>query len=146
MLLDELKARVAGIAAFEGRVEGSLELAALTRDDARPARCPCAFVIPLGFRARPPRNATGIYVQALDHHFAVLIVLEKTDDPTGAQSTDPLAGIEAAVIQQLAGHQLPSADDVMKLDSGQLVSNAGGFVFYQVQFSTTAHLRLPNQH
>ncbi|NOR63252.1 MAG: hypothetical protein GQ535_12260 [Rhodobacteraceae bacterium] len=139
---DIISRLIAQVSEFEGRVEGSAELAALVKTGRAPNRTPAAFVLPLGIVAQPADTVTGLYRQGFTESFGIVIVQTIANDKNGRKGLSKIHTLRDAVIANLAGWRVPGGFDVLALTRAKLQSLNAGTITYQVDFSTKDQLRI----
>lgn len=142
MQLDTILERVKAIPAFQGRVQGALQLARLQQQNQLPQVTPAAFVIPTGISGGAVTAVTGLYRQTIGEAVAVVIVVRSADDPRHGRAGDPLAAACWDVIHALAGTEMGDIDGQLQFRRGWLVSLADGAAVYQLDFELQDQLRI----
>lgn len=117
--------------AFEGRVAGALELAALLDDSASLMSLPAAYVVPTRDDPQPPATMTP-YTQDLEEKFDVVVALAPGDE-RGQAVADRLHDLRAELWRALLGWAPPGADPV-EYDGGALLMLNRGRVIYRFGF------------
>lgn len=143
MQLDTIIDLVKTVPAFQGRVQGALQLARLQQQNQLPQVTPAAFVIPTGLTGGAVTAVTGLYRQTVGESLAVIIVIRSADDPRSARAVDPLAAICWDVIHMLAGLEMDDAVGQLTFRRGFLVSLADSAAVYQLDFDLSNQMRIP---
>lgn len=143
MQLDTIIDLIKEIPAFQGRVQGALQLARLQQQNQLPQVTPAAFVIPTGLTGGNVTAISGIYRQSVGESVAVVIVIRSADDPRSARAADPLAAICWEVIHALAGIEMGDIDGQLQFRRGYLVSLADSAAVYQLDFDLQDQMRIP---
>lgn len=143
MQLDAIIDLVRAIPAFQGRVQGALQLARLQQQNQLPQVTPAAFVIPTGLTGGNVTALTGLYRQTVGESVAVIIVIRSADDPRSARAMDPLSAVCWDVIHALAGIEMGGVDGQLQFRRGFLVSLADSAAVYQLDFDLQDQMRIP---
>lgn len=143
MQLDTIIDLVKAVPAFQGRVQGALQLARLQQQNQLPQVTPAAFVIPTGLTGGAVTSVTGLYRQTVGEALAVVIVIRSADDPRSARAADPLAAVCWDVIHALAGIEMGEATGQLVFRRGFLVSLADSAAVYQLDFDIQDQMRIP---
>ena len=140
MLADEVAIRLRTLAVID-RVEDALQLQSLVENGQLPAAGVSAFVVPIGLRGGQVRSATSPFVQDTEETLAVVLALRAlTALDTRAKASLP--GLITQVIGVIAGWQPEGQPDAFRLGRAFLISIQKGVLLYQIEFSTSASLRI----
>lgn len=142
MQLDTIIDLVKAVPAFQGRVQGALQLARLQKQNQLPQVTPAAFVIPTGLTGGKVDSVTGLYRQSVGESVAVVIVIRTADDPRSARTVDPLSAVCWDVIHALSGIEMGGIDGQLQFRRGFLVSLADSAAVYQLDFDLQDQLRI----
>jgi hypothetical protein len=141
MLVDGVIGLLSAVAPLAGRIEGGLEYSRLVDDGVLPQAPQAAFVFSLGQTASPPKISNSVHLQHIEDQIAIVIVVQKPDDPSGKRARASVEQLVDQVILAVAGETVAGADDVLALSRGRLLGLRGGAAFYQLTFSTHRYLR-----
>ena len=143
MEIEDITARLIDrVTAFEGRVDSATALAALVKSGKAPNRSPSSYVLPLGLVASPATTMTGLHDQHFTESYGIVIVQTVPNDLHGAKGLPQIHTLRDAVIMALAGWKPSGSWDGLSLTRAKLQSLNAGTITYQVDFSTTDHLRI----
>ena len=142
MRLDLIMDLVQTVPAFQGRVQGALQLARLQQQNQLPQTTPAAFVIPTGLTGGAVTAMTGLCRQTVGESVAVVIVIRSADDPRSTRTVDPLAAVCWDVIHALAGIEMDDATGQLVFRRGWLVSLADSAAVYQLDFDLQDQMRI----
>lgn len=143
MLVDDVAALVNTVANLEGRVHMSLDYQRLTAKGLLPQSPQAAFVLSLGFDAKPSDRATGLHRQKIVERLGVILVVQAADDPEGTRARSVVEALTEAVIAAVIGQRPASAEGPLEMVRGRLIANSEGNAFYQIEFSTYRFVRTP---
>lgn len=143
MQLDTIIDLVKAVPAFQGRVQGALQLSRLQQQNQLPQVTPAAFVIPTGLTGGKVTAMTGLYAQTVGEAVAIVIVIRSADDPRSARAADPLAAVCWDVIHALSGVVMGDIDGQLVFRRGFLVSLADNAAVYQLDFDLSDQMRIP---
>jgi hypothetical protein len=141
MLVDHVMAELQAITQLQNRVKGSLELSTLTKDGVLPQSPEAAFVISLGMDARASDRATGVHSQLVTERVGVMLVVQAVDDPSGTRSRVKVENLAEDVINTVSGTTVAATGHVVDFVKARLADMRGGSAFYQIDFSSSRHLR-----
>lgn len=145
MFEDAVRTRLmAQVATLNKRVQTAADLAELLRQKALPNVPATAFVVPAGLRAgNGGDSGAGAFTQEVDQLIAVVLVLRRPGDVTGAKGLVALGPLVDAVIAALCGW-MPDAGalGVLRLLRGQIVRLDAGVIFYQLDLSCPWQIRI----
>jgi hypothetical protein len=136
----------AQVTALQNRVDDAAELAVLIQQKRLPQRVPAAFVLPIGEDAEPAGDHTGLSVQRITDVVAIVLMERKQGDASGAEALAKTVPLRDQVRDAIAGWS-PNASpyyEPMQFRRGRMVTMNEGAVFYQLDFSTRWHHRVPN--
>lgn len=119
-------------------IEEIAELAALT--DA-PASVPAAYAFIEEEAAIEPTFITGTHTQQVVVDFAVLVVTSNFSDGAGGAASAEIGALIGLVVEGLIGKQTASMDDRIVYVGGKLVRARGGYVWWQLTFTTSKTVR-----
>ena len=142
-MLAAFKALVETVPELTGRVDEALDLAALLKTGNVPNRPVTGWVIPSGLRPRSQGDAgTGVFTQAVDEHFALVLALRSGGDATGGKLAPRLNVLVWAVIAKGVGADpANTVPGVFRLVGGQTLSLSAGLVIYQLDVALQLQLR-----
>ena len=143
MQLDVILDLVKAIPAFQGRVQGALQLARLQSQNQLPQTTPAAFVIPTGLTGGRVDAVTGLYRQTVGESVAVVVVIRSADDPRSTRAMDPLSAVCWEVIHALSGIEMGEISGQLQFRRGFLVSLADSAAVYQLDFDLQDQMRIP---
>lgn len=143
MQLDTILDLVKAIPAFQGRVQGAMQLARLQSQNQLPQVTPAAFVIPMGLTGGAVTALSGHYAQTVGEEVAVVVVIRTADDAKSSRAVDPLAAVCWDIIHALAGIEMGGVNGQLQFRRGYLVSMADAAAVYQLEFSLSDQLRIP---
>jgi hypothetical protein len=123
------------------RVEDAAQLQALIASGALPAAGQSAFVVPKGLRGGPVQSATMPFVQTFEETVSVVLAL-RSAQPDAERAKAELSALLDGVIPAIVGWQAPGAIDAFRLVRGQIISLTKGVLLYEIEFATSAQLRI----
>lgn len=137
-LIERLKERVPD---FSGRVEGALEWSALREQGRLPNATPSAFVISVGLTGGTPDAAAGLFRQAYEEVFGVILIF-RSNDLVGKRAFARSDEIKRAVIQAVAGWSPTGVLGTFRLARGTLLPFDAGTLCFQIDFAIGDQLRI----
>ncbi|MDX8384671.1 MAG: hypothetical protein R8M45_11360 [Ghiorsea sp.] len=136
MKLQPVIDRLQGIQGIR-HIGGAAEFSAVVDTGAKAS--PSLYVYPLGNQASG--NDSISIAQKVSHSFAVAIYLRDYSDAAGKTGNDALDALETSILQQLNGFEAVPNSDAISYAGGELLSFAGGGLFWQLKFNTATYLR-----
>lgn len=138
-----IKDRVlATIPDFTGLVEEVADLSSLIESGNWPQRDRAVWVIPLGFNAREPEDATGAHLQMLDEIVGVVLYVQVSGDPKAKAALAKIDTMQDAVLQNVCGFVPAGAIDAVRAQRARLLSVTAGRVLYQIDLAIQMQLRI----
>ncbi|WP_295081123.1 hypothetical protein [Tabrizicola sp.] len=137
-LIERLKERVPD---FSGRVEGALNWAELKAQGRLPQTTPAANVISVGLQGGTPDAAAGLFRQAYDEVFGVILTF-RNNDAVGRRAFERSEEIKRAVIEAVAGWSPKGVLGTFRLARGTLVAIDAGTLSFQIDFAIGDQLRI----
>lgn len=131
----------AEVPTLTGRIEGAMAFAELMRQNSLPQVTPAAFVLPLGLQGGAVDAVTGIFRQEVREIVGVMLVL-RSFSRTGDKAIPELEELIEAVVNAVAGIEMPGATGIFSLARGSIVSMTAGTIVYQLEFQLSDQLRI----
>lgn len=136
------------LAALNLRIQTAADMTEMVRQKALP-QASTIFVIPTGLRATGGHSAAGMVTAGLDEVIALVLVLRKSGDATGARGLDALSATVLACLEALTGwapdqidqESHPVVGDFRPLN-GSTIKLDAGVIFYQLEFACEWQLRI----
>lgn len=137
-LIERLKERVPD---FSNRVEGALEWSALREQGRLPNATPAAFVMSVGLQGGTPDAAAGLFRQAYEEVFGVVLIF-RSNDLVGKRAFAKSDQIKRSVIEAVAGWSPEGVLGVFRLARGTVLPFDAGTLAYQIDFAIGDQLRI----
>lgn len=137
-IITRLKTRVPELG---NRVYGAAEFATLTATGQLPQVTPAAHVVPTGIKGGGVEAATGVYIQACERLFSVLLTI-KAGDASGARALGSIVALQEAIIAALSGWALGERVGVVTFAACVTSRIAQGAFVYELSFSLPDQLRI----
>lgn len=131
----------AEVPTLTGRIEGAMAFAELMRQNSLPQVTPAAFVLPLGLQGGAVDAVTGIFRQEVREIVGVMLVL-RSFSRTGDKAIPELEELIEAVVNAVAGIEMPGTTGIFSLARGSIVSMTAGTIVYQLEFQLSDQLRI----
>ena len=137
-IIDRLLANAPGLRS----VQGAAELAALLASKKPMTGQPFAHVVPNGMRGAEVSAATGLFVQNVEHLFAVYLTIPATADRAGSKALPDVLSLQNEVIAALVGWAPADVSGVFRLARAGLQRFEPGIIVYVIEFAIADQLRI----
>ena len=137
-VIDRLVANVPALRTVQGAAELAALLAAKTPITGRPF----AHVVPNGIRGAEVSATTGLFVQMVDHLFAVYLTIPATADRAGTKALPDALALQNSIIDALAGWAPDDVSGVFRLTRAGLQRFEPGLIVYVIEFAIADQLRI----
>lgn len=125
---------LAEVPALAGRVMLAADFAALVARNQLPQATPAAAVLPVGMRGGAITAVMSDFRQIVARRVGIVLILRATDQAKAKGTTDIEALAEAAFAAVAGWTPDETTPGVMRLETGELRSIAGGTLLYDLTF------------